>query len=199
MKKRFSIPLLALATALAITPAALADTVYYYHFHDGNITASGSLSATEIGNTGVYDITDGTINVNYGSGVMTGTLDPNPNAPNPYAAPCGYCGNIDDLLYPLNNSPAAGNSPGGLLLDVDGLLFTVDGNYGYANLWGGDNNGYGTNYSISGGWDSYGQGSLDISTTPEPSTLLLLGTGLLGLAFVAFRKVKPSSRPGLHS
>jgi hypothetical protein len=44
----------------------------------------------------------------------------------------------------------------------------------------------------SGGPESLTVDSADVSETPEPSSLLLLGTGLLGLAVVVFRKAKSS-------
>ena len=60
--KRFPLALLALAVALAITPAALADT-FYFNFDSSAVNANGTLVGTEIGNTGVYNITSGTINI----------------------------------------------------------------------------------------------------------------------------------------
>jgi hypothetical protein len=173
--KKYCLALLAIAAALAITPAAKADT-FYFHYNADGVNSSGTLVGTEIGSTGSYQITSGSITTTSGYGTYSGVVDAT-----------GALG-TDDVLY---FNPQTSTSR---FLDADGLLF--DMSYGYYNaLWAGDNNGNGPGYS---NWffddaDIIGGGTMSVSLTPEPASLLLLGTGLLGLAFLAFRRAKTSA------
>ncbi len=75
--KKLTLALLAAAAALAITPAAMADT-FYFQFSANGVISTGTLVGTENGNTGMYTITSGSITTTSGYGTYSGTIDTNP-------------------------------------------------------------------------------------------------------------------------
>ena len=72
--KKFYLALFAMAVALAITPAAKATT-FYFDYYAAGVSSSGTLVGTEIGNTGSYQITSGSITTTSGYGTYSGTID----------------------------------------------------------------------------------------------------------------------------
>jgi hypothetical protein len=187
--KKFSIALFALVAALVITPALLADS-FNYTFTDGSFVAKGTLTGNLVA-PDEYDITSGTITITGsaidGSGIFVPVL-PNGNFYTGGGTILTFTPLPDTDLY-IGTDPQIDNN-GSFTFDI--TSGPGDGN-GLA-IWSnspGNYGGFGGNWTFNdlGGGASFDAVPASV-VTPEPDSFLLLGTGLLGLAFVAFRKSK---------
>ncbi|MGD0730485.1 MAG: PEP-CTERM sorting domain-containing protein [Terracidiphilus sp.] len=204
--KKFSIALLALATALAIAPSAMADTMI-----TGTLGIGGPSVTWGSGNSATNYITFGqaAANVTGGTGQLNTFTYLNPATINAYPT-LSLLNPADEVL--LFTSTENGDTT---TFTITGPITISTDTSGFLNI-----SGLGTltetgyiattalfNLSATDSNNDFGEGGssnyvLDLTSpapgTPEPSSLLLLGTGLLGLAVVLFRKVKTSA-PALHS
>jgi len=153
-------------------PAVGADPQYLLTFNIGGNVGSALLNTTDLGG-GQFLVTSGTLDVTAGGDI--GTYPVIPGGPAVFGVP-GF--NVDNVLYPAGDP----------ILDVYGLAFgsgslTI-------NIWGNGPGNY-SFYSYDGNYNvAYdGPGTATATAVPEPTSLLLLSSGLLGIARITARKI----------
>jgi hypothetical protein len=162
---KHGVSLLALAVTLAISPVAKADSTFndVFNFIDGTsatMNVTGSYSATD----GGYDLTSGSITIDCSVSAVGCVSDTVTLGSGSVASP-GFFG-ADNVLYSSNP-----------IVDSWGVSFddaTADINLSSNN----------NDYVLIEDTASTGY----TAATPEPSSWLLLASGIVGFAFFMYRK-----------
>ena len=173
------------ALILTLSTAAFAGTVTFSYGNGTTLGAVGTLNGTY--NSGVFTATSGT-----GLFLINQSPIPFQLYPMTLVPSGGGITNVANFLFDDKvNYPPDSN---GDQLDLYGLLFNVTG-LGYVNLCAttqcaGDSNvGYSALTNFAGNFPLISNAVVFSTPTPEPSTLLTLGSGLIGLAGLARKRL----------